>query len=132
LKREFVISSDLANIPRLRIFLDDFFAEAVLERSNFNMIFLGLSEAVTNSIVHGNRFDENKSVFIQLSYYENNLEIEVRDEGEGFHFECVYDPTCLENIRKERGRGIYLIKKTASNIVFSEGGTRVMIKYTFN
>jgi len=100
-----------------------------LERSNFNMIFLGLSEAVNNSIVHGNCLDANKKVFIQVKYFENSLEIEVKDEGNGFHYECVYDPTCLENIRKERGRGLYLIKNTANEIVYSDGGSRVIIKY---
>lgn len=129
MKSELIISSQLGNINKVRFFLDHVFAETGLDRSNFNRVFLGLSEAVNNSIVHGNRLNEEKKVFISIYFYENQLFVEVKDEGNGFPFECIYDPTCSENLKKEHGRGIFLIRQMADDIKYSDGGSNVMIKY---
>lgn len=129
MQRDLVISSDLANINKVRFFLDQVFYESGLDRSNFNRVFLGLSEAVNNSIVHGNSLDEHKRVFISINFHEKQLKIHVKDEGDGFNFNCIEDPTCFENLKKENGRGIFLIRQLADFIQYSDGGRTVMIKY---
>jgi serine/threonine-protein kinase RsbW len=115
----------------VRYFLDEIFLESGLDRTYFNRVFLGLSEAVNNSIVHGNCLDEDKQVFIRINFQDNQLHIEVKDEGRGFSFECINDPTCIENIKKENGRGIFLIRQMADDIEYSNGGSMVMIRYNF-
>jgi serine/threonine-protein kinase RsbW len=129
LKHDLIISSQLGNISKVRFFLDKVFIESGLDRSNFNRVLLGLCEAVNNSIVHGNKLDENKNVFITVLLKKNQLYVEVKDEGNGFPFECINDPTCFENLKKENGRGIFLIRNMADDMKYSEGGSFVMIKY---
>jgi len=131
LQRDLVISSDLSNINKVRFFLDQVFSDSGLDRSHFNRVFLGLSEAVNNSIVHGNGMNNSKHVFIRIQFHEHLLKLEVRDEGDGFNFDCVEDATCFENLKKENGRGIFLIGKMADDFKYSEGGKTIMIKYYF-
>jgi serine/threonine-protein kinase RsbW len=131
LQRDLVISSDLSNISEVRFFLDQIFSESGFDRSNFNRVFLGLSEAVNNSIVHGNKLNTSKRVFIRIQFQENQLKLEIKDEGEGFDFDCIEDPTCFENLKKENGRGIFLISQMADDLKYSDGGRSIMIKYYF-
>lgn len=127
-----VISSSLNNIDKVRIFLDEIFTESNLNRSYFNPVFLGLSEALTNSIVHGNKLNVAKKISIEVICLKKELFIEITDEGEGFLFDGVLDPTSVENIKKESGRGIFLIRHFADELDYFEGGRKVRIKYNIN
>lgn len=129
MERFLVISSKLSHISRVRLFLDEIFAESNLDRAYFNRVFLGLSEALSNSIIHGNKFDENKNVQISVSFNDNLLTIEIEDEGKGFSFDCVRDPTNSVNLLNEKGRGIFLIQKLSDEMIYLDGGRRVLIKY---
>ena len=111
--------------------MEEIFVKSSLNRSCFNRVFLSLSEAVNNSIVHGNSLNTCKKVFIRVNYSDNTLLIEVKDEGRGFFPDQVVDPTFLENLKKENGRGIFLMRNMADEIEFLDGGSRVFIKYTF-
>lgn len=124
-----VISSSLSNIGKVRMFLEEIFTESNLNLSYFNPVFLGLSEALTNSIVHGNKLNSSKNVSIEVNCLNEELFIEITDEGDGFHIECLKDPTCLENLKKENGRGIFLIRHYADEVDYFDGGRKVRIKY---
>jgi serine/threonine-protein kinase RsbW len=129
LERDLVIPSKLTSLNEVRNFLDEIFIESNLNRTYFNRVFLGLSEAVSNSIVHGNRYDISKNVSVCAICSERNLVLEVSDEGDGFSLDCIENPTCLENLKKENGRGIFLIYKIADEVVFSSGGRKVLIRF---
>lgn len=129
MQRDLVISSDLANINKVRFFLDQIFVESGLDKGYFNRVLLGLSEAVNNSIVHGNKLNEDKRVYIHILVLDKHLFIQIIDEGSGFEVDCINDPTCFENIKKEHGRGIFLIRQMADDIRYYDGGRKVMIKY---
>lgn len=129
MKRDIVISSQLSSINDLRFFLESVFDESNLKRELFNRVFLGLSEAVNNSIVHGNKLDLAKTVKVLVDISDSNLFLEIHDEGEGFSWACIEDPTCLDNLKKENGRGIFLMHHLADEVVFFEGGRRVLITF---
>lgn len=103
-----------------------------MNRNHFNRVFLGLSEAVSNSIIHGNGMDTDKKVFIHIVHVENNLLIEVKDEGFGFPVNCINDPTCFENLKNESGRGIFLIRQIADEVKYCDGGRKVLIRYNLS
>lgn len=132
MKHLLVISSSLSNVNKVRLFLEEIFTKSNLDRTYFNTVFLGLNEALTNSIIHGNKLSNSKKVSIEVYLIMNELCIEVTDEGEGFSEECLLDPTCVENIKRENGRGIFLIRHYADELSFLEGGRKVRIKYKFN
>ena len=131
MERDLIITSQLSNINLVREFLDQIFIESGLKRSFFNRFFLGISEAVSNSIIHGNCLQADKNVFIKICWNEEFLQAIVKDEGHGFSYEELRDPTSSENLLKESGRGIHLIRSMADRVEFLESGTKVIIKYYF-
>ncbi len=94
---------------------------------------MAVREAVTNAIVHGNQEDEAKAVEVTFNCLEHALEIEVKDQGEGFDLAEVPDPTDPANILKTSGRGIFLMRSFMDEVqwlMHPEGGTSVrMVKH---
>ena len=97
-------------------------------------IEMAVRESVTNAMVHGNQEDESKSVEVIFNCHDNELEIEVRDQGEGFDPANVPDPTNAENLLKTSGRGIFLLRTFMDEIEWRnrpEGGTAVRMTKRF-
>ncbi len=95
-------------------------------------IDMAVREAITNAVVHGNQEDEAKNVEVTLSCLGRELEIEVKDQGEGFDPTSVPDPTDAANLLKTSGRGIFLMRTFMDEVQWlnrPEGGTTVrMVK----
>jgi YesN/AraC family two-component response regulator len=87
-----------------------------------NNIKLALIEAVTNAMEHGNRWDINKNVTIELVSKPNELQVKVCDQGKGFNHSGVPDPTDEVNLMCERGRGIFLMRAIMDEISYQEPG----------
>lgn len=88
----------------------DFVKSCGLDEQAAFTIDMAVREAVTNAMVHGNQEDETKSVEVIFNCLGNALEIEIRDQGEGFDPTGVPDPTKPANILKTSGRGIFLMR----------------------
>jgi serine/threonine-protein kinase RsbW len=56
------------------------------------------------------------------------MNIMIEDEGNGFDFNKITDPTSDENIKNESGRGIFIIKKLSNKIEYNEKGNRIQFK----
>ncbi|MFH1665596.1 MAG: ATP-binding protein [Candidatus Omnitrophota bacterium] len=93
-------------------------------------IHVSFEEAVRNAMVHGNKRDPDKKVTVETEVKEKSVLITVEDEGEGFDDSLLPDPTLDENLLKEGGRGVYLIKHLMDEVRYENGGRKiVMIKY---
>ena len=123
-----VIKSDVAELKKVEEFLISIFEEYCFERRYFNKIYLCISEVVINSIKHGNKGDFSKSVSIVVECREEGINIQIEDEGDGFDVSKVEDPTLKENISKESGRGIFIIKNLSEEIEYNDKGNQVQIK----
>jgi serine/threonine-protein kinase RsbW len=92
---------------------------------------MAVREAVTNAVLHGNRQDEAKAVEVGFKRLPSEIEITVRDQGEGFDPGSVPDPTDPQNIMKTSGRGILFMRTFMDEIQWSrhpEGGTVVRMR----
>jgi len=93
---------------------------------------MAVREAVTNAVVHGNKFDGAKAVEVKLRNTPDVFEISVHDQGSGFDPNEIPDPTKDENILKTSGRGIFFMRNFMDEVDWSadpNGGTSVrMIK----
>jgi serine/threonine-protein kinase RsbW len=88
-----------------------------------------LREALANAIVHGNRENPHKSVYVTCRCtLEGEVSIRVEDEGQGFDSKAVPDPTTPERRLAEHGRGIYLMKTLMDEIRFDRGGAVVFMR----
>jgi serine/threonine-protein kinase RsbW len=87
---------------------------------------LCFQEAVTNAVVHGNQYDEEKYVHISLIHDANKLILKIRDEGEGFDLDQTRNPLEKTNLNLPGGRGIFLIKEYANFLDYTEENTLVI------
>ncbi len=93
-------------------------------------IRLSLEEALINAIRHGNDFDESKTVRVDYDINDERIEIIVTDEGQGFDYNDVPDPTADENLEKPSGRGVMLIRTFMDEVEYSDEGRCVrMVKF---
>ncbi|MDD5634815.1 MAG: ATP-binding protein [Candidatus Omnitrophica bacterium] len=95
-----------------------------------NIIFdihVGVEEAIRNAMVHGNQSDPDKKVTIIAEIADNKVMITVEDEGNGFNPDNLPDPTLDENLLKEGGRGVYLIKHLMDEVRYENGGRRIIM-----
>ena len=110
----------------------------MLEQANqkFNLVaekFINLqiacSEALINAIVHGNKEDESKNVYTNIELNEIHMRVRIKDEGSGFKVEEIPDPTSSENLLKEHGRGIFIIRSLVDEFACnsSEKGTEYIL-----
>lgn len=129
MERTLIISSRLKDIDCVRDFITEIFREARLNMKSFNRIFLGISEAVSNAILHGNQLNPEKKVMIKMKLHGNCFNIEVEDEGSGFSDQVLFDPTCREHIKQEHGRGIFIMRKLANELTFVENGRKILIQF---
>ena len=123
-----VIRSDKRELRKVEFFLSTVFEENNLPTEQFNRVLLCLSEAVVNSIDHGNKNDTRKNVYIEIECISGKISIKIRDEGDGFDYTNIEDPTLKQNIRVETGRGIYIIKSLADEFNFNDKGKSVCFK----
>ena len=87
-------------------------------------LLMALREALANAIKHGNRQDASKRIHLEMDVVGQNLQISIRDEGEGFDPSAVDDPLAPENRLKTSGRGIFYMKTFMDDVRFRrvEGG----------
>lgn len=129
MKKSLTFQTSIDNIVLAENFIDSISSENNISEEIYGNILIATTEAVVNAVKHGNRLDSTKFVFLHAILEDNILEIDVKDEGMGFDFTNLPDPTLADNILKFSGRGIYLIKSLSDNLEFLEGGT--LLKMTF-
>jgi len=116
------IASDLSNLSLVEGLVDKVCASLSIDEDLYGNILIAVTEAVNNAIIHGNKFSSDLQVLIDVLEDEQSFLFRITDFGSGFDFENLPDPTAPENIEKENGRGIFLIKNLSDNLEFSEDG----------
>ena len=124
------IDSNIQNVSVIEKLIDNYSTVCEFNDKLYGKLLLAVVEAVNNAIVHGNREDESKKVFVHYVFNDKEILFTVTDEGEGFDHNAVPDPTSMENIEKDCGRGIYLMKCLCDEIMFKDGGRTVMMKFS--
>lgn len=109
-KLKLVISSDRNEIRKFESLLEEINNSLKLPPEKFINLQIAASEALVNAIVHGNRENPEKNVHLSLEFDDTNLCIKIKDEGDGFDIDALPDPTAVENLLKESGRGIFIIR----------------------
>jgi serine/threonine-protein kinase RsbW len=91
-------------------------------RLNFRV---GLTEALANAMLYGNRRDPRKCVRIEASLGRDALSVQVTDEGRGFDPDSILDPTLPANRLRPCGRGLFLIRNLMDRVEFNERGNSI-------
>jgi len=85
-------------------------AKAGFEEDDQHQIGMAVRECAVNAVVHGNRYNKNKKVHLDVEWTGQEITVVVGDEGEGFDVNSIADPLAPENLLKQSGRGILLIR----------------------
>ncbi len=105
------IESDPNNLLTVEEFVNYFAREVGIKDEKISGLILSVTEATTNAIIHGNKKNVDKKVKIIVTVEEGRkLKVVVKDEGRGFDPSNIPDPTKPENLLKDSGRGLYLIR----------------------
>jgi serine/threonine-protein kinase RsbW len=129
MEKSIKISSKIDNINKIEQLIDEFSEKNEINSEIYGKILIATVEAVNNSIVHGNKEDVNKYVYVNLKTEGNKIYITVEDEGPGFDSSKVPDPTKPENVENIHGRGIYLMKHLADDVTFNDTGSIVTMEF---
>jgi len=131
-KIEVIIGSALEYLDLVQTVTDCITSFMGFDEDTAHWIGMSVRESVTNAIQHGNKLDQGKKVDICFEVGQANLEITVRDQGNGFQIDKLPNPLAPENLLKPSGRGIFYIRSFMDEVEFkalSQGGMEVhMVK----
>ena len=126
------VPSMIENIRMIESFIDNAKDRFHLEDDIYGNIMIAVTEAVNNAIKHGNNGNKTKNVYLSLFLEESLIKFIVKDEGDGFNFSSLPDPTAPENLEKPGGRGIFLMKHLSDEVEFKENGRIVELSFYMN
>lgn len=122
-------SSVSENIALVESLVDDICEGHKINEDNYGNILVAVTEAVTNAIQHGNKYDPKKNVKVEVNTNNDLIKFVIQDEGKGFDYSHLPDPTNPENIEKPHGRGIFLMQHLADNVNFKDHGRVVELNF---
>jgi len=124
------IGSKFEEMTEVESLIDKVCAELKWGDENYGNVLIAVTEAVNNAIIHGNAKVEEKRIKVDVTRENNSVIFSVSDEGRGFDFQSIPDPTAPENLEKPDGRGIFLMKSLSDGVVFENGGSKVRIAFS--
>jgi len=131
------VSGNVITIPSDAIFLaavDDFiyekFGKKNVGKSDIADFAISVSEIVNNAITHASGGDRNKPIAVKIEFIDDEAVISIKDQGHGFDPHNLPNPVDKENLLKQVGRGIFIVKSLMTSVDFniSDSGTEVVLK----
>jgi len=113
------IESNPKNLITVEEFINYFAVDLNIGEEKMAGLLLSVTEATTNAIIHGNKCDESKIVTLDVRKEEDRIVIKVKDQGKGFEPAKVPDPTEPENLLKDSGRGLYLMRVYMDDVKYN-------------
>jgi len=126
------IPSLIENIRVVESFIDNSKEKFNIEDDIYGNIMVAVTESVNNAIRHGNKFDKDKNVLLSLFVEQDCIKFEIEDEGNGFNYEALSDPTSPENLENPGGRGIFLMRNLSDEVEFQNEGRKVQLTFFIN
>lgn len=129
MKKVIKIASRVENLRKVEKLVDEVSTECCMSSEVYGNVLIATLEAANNAILHGNKLDAKKDVNILFRWDQKKLELVVTDQGKGFNFNDIPDPTAPENVERVNGRGVFLMEKLSDNISFKENGRKVSLTF---
>lgn len=126
------LSSKLESLSEIENFIDEVCEQYKFGEDHYGNILIALTEAVNNAITHGNNLNPDKKINLNMETTTGKVEFTIKDEGPGFDYNNVPDPTLPENLEKLSGRGIFLMKSLADEVIFEENGTVIKLRFSLS
>ena len=126
---QMVIESDLNNVQKVEKITEKIAKYMNFSEEERDSLAISVTEIVGNAIVHGNKKDKSKKVTVAFEYKDDTITVAIQDEGEGFNERTIANPLEPENLLKESGRGIFIVRALMDQVDFirSKKGTIVRL-----
>ncbi|MEZ4829167.1 MAG: ATP-binding protein [Bacteroidia bacterium] len=129
--KQLILRSHPDAIHEVEMAIDEIRAELEFKEDVYGNVMVAVTEAVNNGIVHGNKGDESKKIYLDFEMVNQyRLVIKVQDEGDGFDPRKLDDPTAPENLENIGGRGVFLMQHLSDQLSFSDDGK--IVEMVFN
>ncbi len=125
------LPSKQESIVLLENLIEDIANKYHISEDTFANMMTCLNEVVINAIVHGNKNDESKLVIVNAEVDAKRAIWTITDEGEGFDYNQLPDPTAEENLEKLTGRGVFIVKHLADQCIFNAKGNEVELHFKY-
>ncbi len=129
--RQLVFSSTLENLSLVEKLIDDISSEFDISEEIYGNIIISITEAVNNAIKHGNNNDPQLQTKVECHILPNHIKFIISDEGNGFDYNNLPDPTLPENLEKISGRGVFLMQQLSEDLKFNNSGNQVELYFSF-
>ncbi len=126
------ITSSFDNMRLVERLVEDVCDVFNVNEDSYGNILIAVTEAVNNAIYHGNQGNPDKHIKIGFESGNDNIKFSVADEGDGFDYNSLPDPTDPLNIDKPHGRGVFLMKNLADKVEFNNNGQEVLLTFNLN
>lgn len=126
---ELVIASSYNELGKVEALIEEVCRSHFSDQEVFGNVLIAVTEAVNNAIQHGNKEDSTKRINVVVEGNSDKVVFHIEDQGNGFDYSNLPDPTAPENIEKEDGRGIFLMKSLSDDVSFDAQGRKVLITF---
>ena len=126
------IPSLIENIRIIESFIDNAREKFHINDDIYGNIMISVTECVSNAIIHGNKQDKKKVVNIELRFLDDQVRFIIEDQGEGFDYQSLKDPTSPEQIQKPGGRGVFIMKHLSDEVQFEDEGRTTILTFYMN
>lgn len=99
------------------------FLDHHLEPDTIDSLIIASSEIISNAMKHGNHFNPDLSVSIQIQFSPAEIVITIKDHGKGFSEDTIENPLLQSNLMKTEGRGIFMARHLMDHVQFNFTGT---------
>ncbi len=126
------LRSSPRSIKRVEGYLQKISSAVELDEIQMHKLMVSLTEAVNNAILHGNRSRADKKVSVRCEVVPGWLLFEIKDEGKGFRPDHVRNPLKEENLHRESGRGIFLMRTLMDKVEFEHLSSGMQVRLWLN
>lgn len=123
------LESTIDQLSEVEGLIDELHESGHLPESVYGNVLVAVTEAFLNALNHGNAEDTSKKIQVDFMINEKDATIKVSDEGQGFDFDRLPDPTSSENIAKVNGRGLFIIKNLSDQLDFERNGATLVMTF---
>jgi serine/threonine-protein kinase RsbW len=123
------LSSEMESLTALEKLIEDLADKFQISEDTFANMMTCLNEAFINAIVHGNKLDADKKVIINAEVDARRIIWTIKDEGPGFDYNNLPDPTAPENLENLTGRGVFIVKQLADQCIFNGSGNELELHF---
>lgn len=125
---QLAIPSDLKRLDEVEQLTEQVASRYDLKDDDRDNLAIAVTELANNAIIHGNKLDPSKHVLLSFYFDNDRLLVYIKDHGRGFDPSSIGNPLDPENLLKESGRGIFILRSIMDDVQFQFAGDGTVVK----